>query len=368
MIISGKHYANMGYENIFNYAREAETILIVNDGEGSIDKSFFYLSGARGGIFEGSALIVEPKSLKIITSKLEEEAARNTGYEVFIFNTRSEYQDLIRENLKSADTVGLNYNSITLKLYLDLLKIVPEKRFIDVSGSILESRRFKDPEELKKLREAAKIASDSFDAIVPKIKEGMTESELAAEMVYEMMRNGASGPSFSTIVAFGTNSSMPHYSPGNKKLRKNEFVLIDFGAEYDMYCSDMTRTVVFGKASAQQKEMYDIVREAQQKSMHAIRENVNGKDIDKIARDVIDATKYKGRFIHSLGHGIGMEVHDHPALSANYDFPLKANMVITDEPGVYVPNVGGVRIEDDVIVTKDGFEEITRPEKGLLEI
>ena len=358
----------MEYQHIFDFAREAETILILNDGEGSIDKTFFYLTEASSGIFEGSALIVESKTLKIVTGKLEEESARNTGHEVITFNTMSEFHDIIREQLKNVETVGLNYSSLTLKMYMDLLKMVPEKRFVDVSGSISESRKFKAPEELKKIKEAARIAGAAFENVLEKIHEGMTEKELSAEIGYQMMREGAIEPSFSTIVAFGANSSMPHYSPGDKKLRKGEFVLMDFGALYDRYCSDMTRTVVFGKATEEQKEMYTTVMEAQSRSMNAIRENANGKDVDKVARDIINASKYKGRFIHSLGHGLGMDVHDHPALSPSYDFPLKATMVVTVEPGVYVPKVGGVRIEDDVIVTKDGFQQITKPQNGLVEL
>ncbi|EQB72004.1 MAG: hypothetical protein AMDU1_APLC00014G0016 [Thermoplasmatales archaeon A-plasma] len=196
----------------------------------------------------------------------------------------------------------------------------------------------------------------------------MTESEVSALIAYEMMKLGASEPSFSTIVAFGENASMPHYSPGDRKLKKNDFVLIDFGARYRRYCSDITRTVVFGHASPDQREMYDVVFRAQDESMKTIKENVNGKDVDAVARKIIDSTKFKGRFIHSLGHGLGMDVHDHPALSSNYDFPLKANMVVTVEPGVYVPRVGGVRIEDDVIVKKDGFELITTAPRELMEI
>ncbi len=358
----------MEYSHIFDYAREVDTILVINGAENEIDKTFFYLSETRSGIFENSALVVKPNSLKIITSQLEEESARSTGLEVETFQNRADYMNKLREDLKDVDTVGLNYSSLTVRLYLDLLKVIPEKRFIDVSGSIQESRRFKQSPELKKLREAAKIASEAFDRIVPRIKEGITENGLASQLVYEMMNLGATAPSFETIIAFGANSSMPHYSPGNRKLKKNEFVLMDFGALYERYCSDMTRTVVFGKASEEQREMYETVRTAQDAAMKTIRENVNGKDVDKTARDVIDATRFKGRFIHSLGHGLGMDVHDHPALSPQYDFPLKENMVITNEPGVYVPKIGGVRIEDDVIVKKEGCEVITTAPRDLMEV
>ena len=253
-------------------------------------------------------------------------------------------------------------------MYKDILKTIPDKEFIDVSQSILESRKIKENDELRNIREAAKIASDSFEDFIKTLHEGMTESELAANVVYAMMKNGASGESFSTIVAFGKNSAIPHYSPGKAKLKKNDFVLVDYGALYNRYCSDTTRTVVFGRASDEQKEMYETVKKAQHDSMIAIKEGVNGKDIDKIARNIIDSTKYSGRFIHSLGHGVGLDVHDHPALSPTYDFILKNSMVITDEPGIYITNFGGVRIEDDVIVKKEDSEQITNAPKDLIEL
>lgn len=358
----------MDFNRIFDYARETDAILIIQGNENSVDKTFFYLTGVEGGLFEGSALVVKPDELKIITSALEEETARQTGLEVVVANGRSDFENAVKDGLKDANVVGLNYSSLTLEQYKKLLRMIPDKEFIDVSSSIMESRIIKTPDELKKLREAAKIGSEAFENILPKIKEGISESELASELVYEMMKLGAEEPSFSSIVAFGENASMPHYSPGQRKLRKNEFVLMDFGARYKRYCSDITRTVVYGKATDEMKEMYGVVHRAQSESMKLIKANVNGKDVDLAARKVIDESKFKGRFIHSLGHGVGMDVHDHPALASTYDFPLKENMVVTNEPGVYIPKVGGVRIEDDVIVKKDTCEVISTAPKDLIEL
>ncbi len=358
----------MEYKHIFDYAREVDTILIVNGGENAIDKNFFYLTQVKSGVFEGSMLIVKPTEIKILTSILEEQAAKETGLEVLAIHKKKEIEKILQSELKNVDVVGLNYEAITLSDYTELSKMIPDKRFVDVSVSIQEARRIKTPGELSKLREAAKIASESFEAVIGRIKEGMKETELASELVYQMLRHGASEPSFSSIIAFGSNSSLPHYSPGDRKLKKNDYVLMDFGALYERYCSDVTRTLVFGKASEEQKEIYSVVKEAQENSMNAIRANINGKDVDKIARDIIDSTKYKDTFIHSLGHGLGMNVHDHPALSPGFDLPLKENMVVTVEPGIYVPGFGGVRIEDDVIVKKDGFEKITTATRDLIEI
>lgn len=353
---------------VFDYARETDTILILNGSENSVDKTFFYLTEASSGIFEGSILVVKPNKLSIITSELEEQSARETGHEVIVANRRNDMEEAIKKELKDADVVGLNYTAISLETYRRLLRIIPEKRFVDVSASIAECRRIKNENEIRKLKEAAKIGSEAFEKFISKLREGMTERELAAEVVHEMMLLGASGPSFDSIVAFGQNSSIPHYSPQNTKLKKGDFVLTDYGALFERYCSDITRTVVFGRATQKQKDIYEKVLEAQEESMKLIRENVNGRDVDAAARNVIDSSEYKGRFIHGLGHGIGMDVHDHPAMGMNYDLPLKENMVVTDEPGIYIPGFGGVRIEDDVIVKKNGFERITSAPREFIEI
>lgn len=353
---------------IFDYARETDTVLIMNGTEPAVDKNFFYLSGIESGVFEGSALIATPDTNRILTGTLEEETARESGHEVTIFHSKSEMEQLLRENLKNSDVIGLNYSAMTLSLYTSLLRIVPEKAFVDVSAAISEARRFKSGEELRRIGEAGRIASEAFDMVLEKIHEGMTENELASELVHEMMKLGATGPSFETIVAFGANASMPHYSPGKTKLKRGDFVLMDYGALYQRYCSDVTRTVILGQATEKQKLMHATVLEAQTKSMHSIKENMNGKDVDKVARDIIDGSEFKSRFIHSLGHGLGMDVHDHPALSPNLDFPLKTSMVVTVEPGIYVPKVGGVRIEDDVVVKKDGFELLTKAPRDLIEV
>ncbi|MEM0140029.1 MAG: aminopeptidase P family protein [Ferroplasma sp.] len=357
----------MKERRIFDYVRNVDSILIMNGGENQIDKTFFYLTGSKSGIFEGSILHVKPDKVTIITSALEEEAAKQTGLDALIYNNSAEKDEIIKNTFKDDVNVGLNYSSLTLDLYKQLVKLIPDKEFIDVSQSINESRKIKEESEIKNIREAAKIASDSFEDFIKTIKDGMKEYELAANIVYAMMRNGASGESFKTIVAFGKNSAIPHYAPGNVKLKKNDFIVMDYGALYNNYCSDTTRTVVYGKASEEQKEIYNTVKRAQQESKAAIRAGVNGKAIDKIARDII-YEHYKGRMPHSLGHGIGLDVHDHAALSPSFDFILKANMAITDEPGIYIPGLGGVRIEDDIIVKNDGYEEITTATRDLIEL
>ncbi len=310
--------------------------------------------------------------MKIVTSQLEEQSARATGgLEVLVFRNQEEFRDIIRKEVEGVDTIGLNYSALTLSKYKEILKMIPDKEFIDVTSSIAEARRLKTEEEISKLREAARIGSEAFERVLDRLREGMTELELAAELNYEMMKAGADGPSFRSIIAFGPpNASIPHYAPGDRKLRRGgDFVLMDFGgALYRRYCSDITRTVVFGHASEEQKYMHQVVYEAQEAAFKVIRENANGKDADLAARNVIDSTKYKAGSYTPWGHGVGLDVHDHPALTPTLDFPLKNGMVVTVEPGIYVPKFGGVRIEDDVVVRKDGNERITTAPRDLIEV
>jgi Xaa-Pro dipeptidase len=173
---------------------------------------------------------------------------------------------------------------------------------------------------------------------------------------------------FDTIVCFGENSAEPHHSTGDRKLKKGDYVLMHYGAKYRDYTADTTRTAVFGKATAEQKEIYSTVYRAQSESMHMIKPGINGKLVNQKSYDIIDSTKYKGILTHGVGHGIGLDVHDHQAFGSS-DFTLKENMAVTVKPGIYIPGYGGVRIEDDVLVTKTGFKLLTKaPPADLPEV
>lgn len=359
----------MVVQDIFKHLEKTDTLLIMNGGENAIDKSFFYLSQAEGGIFEGSAIIASEGRIEIITHSLEEQSARETPHEVTVVETKKQLEDVVSKRLNGKEVVGVNLESLTVNMFEDIKKMLKGKQFVDVSKNIANARMIKSQEEIRKLKEAAKIGSEIYSGVMDNLREGLKETDVAADLVHGMMRNGAGGPSFMPIVGFGSNSSIPHYFPGDRKLKKGDFVLTDYGALYKRYCSDITRTAVYGRADDQQKEMYEIVRRAQTESMNMINAGQNGKLVDGKALEIIDSTKYKGRFMHGLGHGLGLEVHDHHAMGRTEDFELKANMAVTVEPGIYIPNFGGVRIEDDVIVTSDGFEKITGDSaKEILEI
>lgn len=355
----------MDAEKLFDLNQNVEGILIYNNGESCGDPSFFYFTQLARGLFEGSYVFLTRKNLKVLTSQLEEETARSEEIDVEVFNSRKQSNETLKEITSGITFLGINYSGLSHTDYLFLKDVLPDKEFVDVGTSILTLRQIKSDREIRKLKEAARIVSEVGEEIPDMLKEGIKENELAARVNFEMMLRGASAPSFDTIAAFGPDSSEPHFSGGERKLKRGDVVLVDFGARFQRYCSDMTRTYFYGKPDKEMVDMYDTVFRAQEKGIKAIKSGKNGKEVDEEARKVIDTSKFKGRFIHGLGHGVGLNVHDHPALSPSLDFFLKENMVVTVEPGVYIPKKGGVRIEDDVIVTKNGCEVITSAPKEL---
>lgn len=230
-------------------------------------------------------------------------------------------------------------------------------------------RKFKDDVEIGIIRDAVKVAQEAMIALKPYMKPGAaTENELAGRLLFEMRQRGASNASFEPIIATGAASSLPHYRPGNIAIRNDTFLLTDWGALYNGYCSDITRTWAIGKISDKLKEIYNVCLEAQQAAVAAIKPGVINKHVDGIARGIIDKAGYGQYFGHGLGHGIGRDIHEQPVLRRNGpDEELKPGMIVTVEPGIYLPGVGGVRIEDDVLVTPNGHEVLTSLPKSLQE-
>ncbi len=353
-----------------NVGDHVDLIVFLNSTEPHIDMSFFYATGLTDGLFEGCGAWCYPDGrAEITTSALEEEAAKKSGLPLHLFRTRDEPVKLMRRLLAGRRRIGINASELTHEAYLRLKKLAPRgANFVDVSPAVLKARLVKDANELELIQTACDIASKSFGQTLSYIRPGVRESEVASELVYRMQRNGATGPSFRTIVGSGPNGAEPHYTAGSRKLRKGDLVVIDFGSLYRMYCSDITRTVVLGKASPEQRQMYGTVRRAQKAALAKMRPGVQGKAVDAAARSLIDATKYKGRFIHGLGHSIGLAVHDGGGLYSSSELVLRANMVMTDEPGVYIPGFGGVRIEDDVLITPKAPRVLSSAPRELLEL
>ncbi|HCX77828.1 MAG TPA: Xaa-Pro dipeptidase [Firmicutes bacterium] len=239
---------------------------------------------------------------------------------------------------------------------------------IPLEDILLDLRAVKDPEELELLAQAAAIADKAFTHILGFLRPGLSERRVALELERHMQDLGASGPSFDTIVASGVRSSMPHGVASDKLLEENDFITMDFGCVYKGYCSDMTRTVVLGKASPRQREVYEIVLEAQLAGVEGIRAGITGKEADSVARDIIAAKGYGEQFGHGLGHGVGLAIHESPRAGATSEDILAVNNLVTVEPGIYLPDWGGVRIEDTVVVQEGGCRNLMASAKELIEI
>ena len=241
-------------------------------------------------------------------------------------------------------------------------------RWVGASGVVERLRAIKDAGELAIMRDAARLISDVFAELVPQIEAGLTELELAAEIEYAIKQKGGSGPSFETIVASGARSAWAHARPTRKPLRKNELVVLDHGAILRGYCSDLTRTVFIGRAGDKVRRAYMAVLEAQEAAKAAIRPGVKAEVVDGAARRALKGHRLAQYFTHSTGHGLGIEVHEMPRLGRGDETVLEEGMVVTVEPGVYIAGLGGIRIEDDVVVTSKGAVDLTSASREFLEL
>ncbi|RKD34579.1 M24 family metallopeptidase [Thermohalobacter berrensis] len=326
-----------------------------------------YLSGFTGTT--GFVIITENKNIFATDFRYTEQANKQCdGYEIKKISKDYKLYDILRE--LGVKKLGVEDDFATYQFINKLKEELTDIELIPLKGTITKIRMIKDNEEIKLIEKAAELTDKAYEYILKTIKTGMTEKEVALELEFFMRKNGAEGPSFDFIVASGYRSSMPHGVASEKVIEEGDFVTIDMGCKYKGYCSDMTRTFVMGKASEKQKEIYEIVLKAQQEALKSIKPGLTGLEIDKIARDIITNNGYGERFGHGLGHGVGLEVHELPTLSQHEmgKIKLQPGMIITDEPGIYIPNFGGVRIEDLVLVTEDGYKVLSKSTKQLLEI
>lgn len=353
--------ASAKLKRVFDGAK-VDAILIANTGVA--DSSFLYLTGFTGGLFESTYLIAYPNKMVLIVNRLEYEIAKRSRpkeMKIVKFSTGKELLKYLKKYLRGKK-IGINGQFLPYSEYNAIKKRTKPAKMIDVSENLNNARTVKGPDEVHNIVVANKIVKAAQMEILKDLKVGITEKEVATRFDYIMMLHGATGPSFSTIVCFGENAAIPHHAPDETKLKPNSFVLIDAGAKYNNYCSDVTRTTIFKPDKKSEKykrmiEMYKTVKEAQTLAFRAIKPGVDGSKIHKIALDHINTARngiYKGKFIHALGHSIGIDVHDEGAGLWPGTCILKENMVLSDEPGIYVVGFGGVRIEDDLLITKKG--------------
>ncbi|QXM07475.1 M24 family metallopeptidase [Crassaminicella indica] len=323
-----------------------------------------YISGFTGT--SGYALITMNKAFFITDFRYIDQAKQECK-EYDIVKHDNEYNIYSIINELNLQYLGFEEDFITYNQYKEFSKKL-NNTLVPLNGAINSMRKIKYEEELKFIEQAANIADEAFLHICEYIKPGITERAVALELEFFMKNKGATATSFDTIVASGIRSALPHGVASNKTLEKGDFITIDFGCIYKGYCSDMTRTIVLGKANDKQKEIYNIVLEAQLKALEEIKPGITGREADKIARDFITSKGYGKNFGHGLGHGVGLEIHEEPRLSPIGKELLQVGMVVTDEPGIYLSGFGGVRIEDLLVITENGNRVLSKSPKHLIEI
>ncbi|PAD69463.1 Xaa-Pro dipeptidase [Bacillus sp. 7586-K] len=324
-----------------------------------------YMTGFTGT--SGIALISEDKAVFMTDFRYTEQAAKQVKEYEIVQHTGPLSEEVAQLVSKlGIKKLGFEQDHLTYQEYSNYKKVLNSVEFIPVSGAVEKLRLIKSPAEIKILKEAAEIADAAYKHILTFVKPGVREIDVSNELEFFMRKNGAVSSSFDIIVASGYRSALPHGVASEKEIEKGDFVTLDFGAYYKGYCSDITRTFAVGQPSDELKKIYSIVLEAQLRGMNGIKPGMTGKEADALTRDYISEHGYGEYFGHSTGHGLGMEVHEGPALSYRSDTILQPGMVVTVEPGIYIPNLGGVRIEDDTVITENGNESLTHSSKELI--
>lgn len=325
--------------------------------------NIFYYSGFRS---EDAYLLISKNSRIIVTDSRYTIQAREQAPDFELcditLGTEKIFERICEENILFEE------DCITAGRLEKFKKAAPKKTFTAAQKTINAPRYVKGKSEIEKIAEAEKIGDDAFSYILDFIRPGKTEREIALELEFFMKKQGAHSLSFDTIAASGKRSAMPHGLASDKVLENGDFLTLDFGCIFEGYCSDMTRTVVIGKADEKQKEIYNTVLSAQENALSAISTGKKCADIDRAARSIIERAGYGENFGHSLGHSVGIEIHENPVFSPKSTDITEVGHVITVEPGIYIDNFGGVRIEDLVAVTKDGIVNLTHSPKELIEL
>lgn len=325
-----------------------------------------YITGFTGSA--GVVIITDAEQILITDFRYTEQAQSQAKNFTIVEHTGDIIGEIAKQiKLYNVQKLGFEMNHVTYEQYEQFtsklaVQLVPVKNVIE------NIRLIKTEEELAIMRRAAQIADSAFEHIISYIKPGVKEIEIANELEFYMRKQGATASSFDIIVASGWRSALPHGVASEKTIENKELVTMDFGALYQGYCSDITRTVAVGAIDQQLKEIYHVVLQAQQLAVSKIKPGLTGKEADAIARDYIDTRGYGEYFGHSTGHGLGMEVHEEPRLSSTSETILQKGMVVTVEPGIYIPNVGGCRIEDDIVMTDSGNKRLTVSSKELIYV
>ncbi|WP_028521380.1 aminopeptidase P family protein [Ruminococcus flavefaciens] len=351
------------FDRLFDIFEGADCVLITSD----INRRYFTGMKSSAGV-----ILAFPGKAYLLIDFRYIEKARATVKDAEVIELKKLYPQLM-ELLKKhgAESVAIESETMTVKELNAYEHFFTNLNFVSndsLSNAIATLRASKDSDEIACIRMAQEIAERALEELLGFIKVGVTEREIALELNRLMFAFGAEDLSFDTIVLSGANTSMPHGVPSDKKVESGDFVLMDFGAVYNGYHSDMTRTVCVGEPTDEMRRVYDTVLEAQLAGLEAAKAGITGSDLDKVSRDIIEKAGYGACFGHSLGHGVGMEIHEKPNASPNYKLPLNEGAVVTVEPGIYIAGKFGVRIEDFVILTENGCENLTKSAKNLITL
>ena len=324
----------------------------------------FYLTGFKSS---NGFLFVTKQTADFFTDFRYIEAAEKecVGCSVSVGSYKEEVSKIIEK--QGVRTIAFEDELVTVAALAGLKKTFPSCEFVSIGTVISDMMSLKTPEEMGRVRKAQEITDRAFAALLPLLRPDMKETDVAAELEYQMKKFGASDKSFDTIAVSGTNSARPHGVPRPIQLEKG-FLTMDFGCMFEGYCSDMTRTVVIGRADAEMKKVYQTVLDAQLAAIAAVKEGITGEELDRVARDIIYGAGYEGCFGHGLGHGVGLLIHEPLRISAFGKTPLTKGHVFTVEPGIYLKGKYGVRIEDMIQMTENGPVDITNSPKNLIEI
>lgn len=322
-----------------------------------------YLSGFSGG--EATLYITAAKAFLVTDFRYIEQATAEAP-EFEIIKTGQDHFEALADLGQQAQRVGFEGDFVSYVNYGKLKEGFSNAELLSLPNLVTYLRSVKDQMEIETIRQAVKIADDAFADVLKSIEIGQTEAEIGLDLEYSMRRAGASGGSFQFIVASGVRGALPHGMASSKKIVSGEFLTMDFGAIYQGYCSDITRTVFLGEPDDKQREVYEVVLAAQRAGIAAVAPGRTGKEVDAVARKIIVDAGYGDYFGHGLGHSVGLAIHEGPNLNMREERVLEPGMVVTVEPGIYIPDWGGVRIEDIVLVTADGCEVLTQAPKEFI--
>ncbi len=328
--------------------------------------NMFYLSG-----YTGEGLLVLSRGVRAIVTDfryVEQAQQQAPGFGVHQISNTVSHAHLAANLIKGANITEVLYEDdfVTVKDSGKLQEALDDVKLLPLDNRPEKLREVKDQQEVVLIEKACQISCQAFDYILTRIKPGMTEKQIRLLLDYRMLELGADAHAFSTIVASGPNGSLPHAIPGEREIAKGDMITLDFGAKYGGYCADMTRTVAVGRPDPRMKEVYNIVLHAQKTCQEAVAPGKICREVDAIARHIIGDAGYGERFGHGLGHAVGIDIHENPRLSPNCGDTLLPGHVVTVEPGIYVPGLGGVRIENSCLVTEQGARSLVSADRELI--